>query len=142
MPSAFRDPKNLSEWIELDYFRRSRFLGWLRRRATWVTFGVSVLLVSVALLLPWTSKLYQAGPVSASHAMFNDNCAVCHTENLQTLRRFWPGNASVRAVPDQACTRCHDGPLHNAEQVSTPHCAGCHREHRGQAALARLPDRA
>jgi hypothetical protein len=142
MSSAFRDPKNLSEWIELDYFRRSRFLGWLRRRATWVTLGVSVLLVGGTLLLPWTSKLYQAGPVSTAHAMFNDNCAVCHTESLQTLRRFWPGNASVRAVPDEACLRCHDGPPHNAEQVSAPHCAGCHREHRGREALARLPDSA
>jgi hypothetical protein len=140
MSSAFRDPKNLPDWIELDYFRRSRFLWWLRRRVTWLTLLVCVALAAAAVFLPRTSRLYQAGPVSTAHAMFNNDCAQCHTENFQTARRFWPANESVRAVPDEACTRCHDGPPHHAEQKRSDRCAACHREHRGRVALARLPD--
>jgi hypothetical protein len=139
MPSAFRDPKNLPEWIELDYFRRSRFLWWLRRRVTWLTLLAGVALGAAA-FLPRASRLYQAGPVSTAHAMFNNDCGQCHTENFQTARRFWPVNESVRAVPDDACTRCHDGPPHNGQVKHSDHCAACHREHRGRVALARLPD--
>jgi hypothetical protein len=142
MPSAFREPKNLPQWVELDYYRRP---GWLRRWRWWLT--ALTLLVGTGVLVafawtPWAARTYQAGPVSAAHAFFNDQCGKCHTEAFQTARRFWPFGGVVLSVPDSACLECHrDQPAHHPEQVlEQGHCADCHQEHRGREVLARLPD--
>ena len=50
------------------------------------------------------------------------------------------GDGAVRSVSDQACLQCNDGAVHHDRQVSTQGCASCHREHRGDALLARVPD--
>jgi hypothetical protein len=74
-------------------------------------------------------KAFSNGPVSKAHAIFEQNCSLCHTQ-------------SFSHVPDQACRNCHDGPAHVAEDVAAgrrivePRCAECHTEHRERAALA------
>lgn len=140
MPSAFRDPKSLHEWIELDYYRRPRFLWRWRIWLTWMVLLVCALGVGLAWLIPGAARFSQAGPVSASHRMFNDDCARCHTGNLQTAQRFLPWNSNLRSVPDSACTQCHEGPPHNERQLQHANCASCHREHRGHDQLARVGD--
>jgi hypothetical protein len=143
MPSEFREPKTLPQWIQLDYFRRRRALGWWRSRLTWLVFLGALAIMLVLLTLPWTTTLYQAGPVSEPHSMFNDDCAQCHQESFQTARRLWPFNHDVVAVSNEACSRCHEGALHYPGQTAEAHrCADCHQEHRGRTALARVPDRA
>jgi hypothetical protein len=93
-----------------------------------------------ALALVWATILavkdrdhvYAPGPVSVSHAMFASDCAKCH--------EAW------RDVPDSKCIRCHDGPLHHADQVfhggggAAPRCASCHAEHRGRPLLTAIAD--
>jgi hypothetical protein len=139
MPSAFRDPKSLPEWIELDYYRRVRPLRRLRSLVNWV-----VLLVSVAALagVVWwgNQMIYQAAPVAYAHRMFNNDCKTCHTEAFQTTRRLLPTAAQFRSVPDQACQSCHAGAIHHPQQVRDDHCAACHQEHRGWPSLSRVPD--
>ena len=54
-------------------------------------------------------EFYQAGPVAPAHRMFNDDCGQCHTTPFQSVRRLWPGNASVRSVAAEACLRCQGG---------------------------------
>jgi hypothetical protein len=141
MPSAFRDPKSLSEWIQLDYFRRPRGL---RRWRSWLGWGTLVACAAGVMLvvaLPRGKSAFQAGPVSAAHALFNNDCGQCHWERFQTARRILPvGASSIHAVPNQACEQCHDGPPHNAKQRDEQSCAGCHREHRGRPTLARVTD--
>ncbi len=70
MPSDFRDPKTLPEWIELDYYRRPRLL---RRWRWWLTAGTlavgSVAVVAYA-FAPRASRAYEAGPVSAAHSLW------------------------------------------------------------------------
>lgn len=139
MPSAFRDPKTLAEWIQLDYFRRPRGMRRWRSWTAWATFFACAAAVGAIFFLPRGKTFFQAGPVSSAHAFFNNDCGQCHMESFQTARRLWPG-ANVHAVPDSACVRCHDGPLHNKQQLESQSCADCHREHRGRVALARLPD--
>ena len=39
MPSAFRNPKNLAEWLELDFFRRPRSLGKWKSMLIWLTIA-------------------------------------------------------------------------------------------------------
>jgi hypothetical protein len=140
MPSAFREPKTLAEWIELDYHERPRRMRRVRKILIWTTLLVCAGAVGATALTRRANKFYQAGPLSDAHAMFNDDCAQCHQDNFQTARRFLPWGTSVRAVPDSACVQCHDGPPHHPNQSTTESCAACHREHRGRKALARMPD--
>ncbi len=140
MPSEFRDPKNLANWIELDYFRRPSPLRRWRRWIIWGSLVLPLLVVVAAFAFPGASTLFQAGPVSDAHSMFNEDCQRCHTESFQTVRRFLPWNESVRAVSDQACQQCHEGARHSARQVSEPSCSSCHREHRGRTELVAVRD--
>jgi hypothetical protein len=141
MPSDFRDPKNLPEWIEQDYFRRRRGLWRWRWWLTWGTLLVCAAVMAGTAFSRRARPLYQAGPVVQAHAMFD--CADCHGRHWQTARRFLPWDASATSVPDENCTQCHQGPPHSDPQSDDPvqHCAGCHREHRGRVTLTRLPDR-
>jgi len=71
--------------------------------------------------------MYSAGPVSHAHAVFGSRCELCHV----TRAGFFS-----QQVKDEKCLTCHDGPVHQATQVSTPGCASCHGEHHGAAHLA------
>jgi hypothetical protein len=138
MPSPLRSPKTLSEWFELDYFRRRRLFRGLRRSLIGVAFLASCLTVGWT-LLPGKQTVYQAGPLSTAHALFNQDCGKCHTEAFPTLKRLWTSDAAVRSVPDSACQQCHSGARHH-DCVAPRNCASCHHEHRGQTALARVTD--
>src|SRR5579871_2012089 len=103
MPSAFRDPKSLSDWIQLDYFRRPRSLRRWRGWLGWGTLAATALVVGIVLLLPGGKTAFQAGPVSSAHTLFNDRCGECHTEAFQTARRILPINSgNLHAVPDES----------------------------------------
>jgi hypothetical protein len=139
MLSSQRDPKSAypkfeSGWLELDYFRRPR---WLRGARKYLTGGVCLAAVTLAgvTLLPVTRHVHQAGPVSTAHAAFGHQCGQCHRAAFQPLRRFVSGDDQLRSVSDTECLSCHDGPLHHAE-APTRACATCHREHRGRPSLA------
>jgi hypothetical protein len=144
MPSAFRNQKNLNEWLELDYYQRPRGLRRWRNRLTLLLFVLCAAGVAGAIFLlgSRSARLVQAGPVTSAHSMFNHECEWCHRESFQTAQKFLPGNASMRVVPDEACIQCHDGPPHNLLQNNPDEvrCATCHREHRGRPLLARVPD--
>lgn len=138
MPSPLRNSKTLSEWFELDYFRRHRLFRGLWRSLPGVAFLVSSLAVGWT-LLAGKQTVYQAGPLATAHASFNHDCGKCHTESFPVLNRLWTSSDSVRSVPDSACLQCHAGPLHHP-CVAQPGCASCHQEHRGHPTLARISD--
>lgn len=145
MLSSQPDPNNFSEWNELDYFRRPRALLSWRKSVVRTALVVGPCLGGIFLLLSFTwlpsiQSYYQAGPVAAAHAMFNNDCNQCHTEPWQTAQRFWHQDDRRRSVPDAACLKCHDGPPHHDQQVTAPNCGSCHREHRGQTVLAQVAD--
>src|SRR5437588_3314022 len=157
MPAGSRDPKAFTRWFQLDYFRRPRLL-----RRLYGPILVAVLLLTAAAAAAGVAcvvfkpagprAVFQTTPVSTPHALFADRCEVCHTEDraFQTAWRFWPGAAQVSSVGDAACLQCHAAGLHNANQTDFVHktdaggqsqgCTRCHREHRGDDSLARLPD--
>lgn len=138
MPSAFRTPRSLVAWFELDYFRRrTLFRGW---------WGGLPLLVGVASvlglgLIVWTGgrRTFQAGPLAAPHSMFNDRCELCHDNRFGTLSRLWSGD-SAGSISDERCLSCHAG-SHHSQHAEMGRCVGCHKEHRGHEALARIDDR-
>jgi hypothetical protein len=136
MPSPLRSPKTLPDWFELDYFRRRRLFRGLWRPLLWGAVVAAVVGVGWTLLPGWQTA-YEAGPLSTAHALFNHDCARCHTGAFSAVGRLW--GEDTRSVPDEACRNCHAGPDHHAEARGL-HCAECHREHNGQALLARVAD--
>lgn len=120
-----RTTKLLAKRIDLQYFtKRHGFRRW--------RFLLSIALPVIAGV--WllgeraigNQKVYTSGPLSSAHAVFGAQCAVCHVRQ-----------ADFRAhVPDKACLKCHDAPVHNARQTFTPECTSCHIEHQGRMQLA------
>src|SRR5215472_15759267 len=132
MPRPPRTTKTRAQRIPLDYFKHpTPFRRWM--------FWLSIVLPILALLWPflkWArgkADLYSPGSVSSAHAVFGLNCNACHVSKTDTFRR---------AVTDQACLACHDGPIHQQEQTFTPTCSSCHVEHQGAVRLARTADSA
>src|SRR5690349_13889132 len=129
MPSAFRNSKNLAEWLELDFFRRPRSLSRWKSMLIWLAFVALLAGAAAAYFIPGSTRWLQAGPVSAAHTYIANDCAQCHTDLLQTPKRFVRWDSNVRAVSNEACSKCHEGPPHNDKQLVELDCATCHREH-------------
>ncbi len=139
MSSPLRDNKSLSDWIELDYFRRPRRLRRIRRALSLLGLILGLFLLAV-LLWPTAHVVHQAGPLASAHTMFSNDCQQCHVESFKPAQRLLQFDPGIRAVSDDACKRCHDGPVHHETQAREPACASCHREHRGKVLLAKVPD--
>jgi predicted CXXCH cytochrome family protein len=137
MPSLC-DPKALTDTLELDYVDRPRPLGLWLRRGIWSAGGLALLCVAW-MLWPIHHTALQAGPLSTPHAIFNQDCAKCHTEAFATATRLMPGEHGYYSTPDRACLQCHPAPDHNPD-VKVEKCASCHKEHRGHQLLARSSD--
>ena len=139
MPSPLRDPKTLAQWIELDYFKRSRKLRRVRRVAIWSALALSVIAVTALALTPGNQHIYQPGPLARAHAIFTDDCKACHDKSFGATMRLIPGHGDGGSVSDHACEVCHLGTKHVSGQVNPP-CAICHREHLGLIKLAEVKD--
>ena len=72
-------------------------------------------------------KVYSSGPLAASHAVFTQQCSLCHVTRA---------GAFFKEVSDEACLTCHDAPVHHANQTFTPPCSSCHVEHKGSIHLS------
>jgi hypothetical protein len=123
-----RTTKKLAQRIDLNYFKRPTPL----KRAK---FWLSLLLPLLALV--WIaeraifkdSRVYSSGRLSASHAVLEKECGVCHVQKAGVL--------SAKAA-DSACLDCHDGPIHHELSLFGKKelaCAECHTEHRGRVNL-------
>lgn len=135
MPGRKRTAKSLGTRHDLGYFKK------------WTPFRRWRMLLSVAvpaLVLGWLAiqavrghhVVYSAGPLSAAHSVFGNQCALCHLPEVNGLRR-----AGFRKhVTDEACLSCHEAPAHHASQPFTPSCGSCHVEHTGERLIARVGD--
>ncbi len=129
MSERTRTTQKLAQRIDRDYFkRRFPMPAWRWRLSLLLpVFGV--------LWLGWHAlardeRVYTSGPITPSHSMFAAKCIVCHASN----------GGFTKAVHDQACSACHDGPVHNVQQTSNPACASCHIEHNGDVHLKNISD--
>jgi hypothetical protein len=156
-----RTAKAVASRIDLNYFNR-----WHPLRGTRMVLSV---LVGAGALLWWgiygtrgKTALYNPGPVSHAHAMFEQSCTVCHDADGK--------GGFFKSVSDNACRQCHDGSVHAATQTqfislapgsgsgggggggnagsahpgserwSSTNCTHCHMEHRGEPALKGIAD--
>ena len=140
-----RKTKTVAKRIDLSYIKQPSPMRSLRR-----VLVIACALVAVAwggwAMLAQGERLYNPGPVAASHAMFENNCAACH----QGADGKGKGNF-LKTVSDAACLRCHDGAIHSDKQISlvslaggkpamSSNCTTCHVEHKGHDALAGTSD--
>jgi hypothetical protein len=134
--------------IALQYFtRRHPF----RRWKLILSIGAPAVAASWLLLAAARDdqRIYNAGPVSTAHAMFESECRLCHGPGLApgapvtqtTLAAAAAAPAGFfLSVSDTACKTCHAGPGHNAKS-DAPACGSCHIEHVGRARLVQVADR-
>ncbi len=163
--SAHRSSRELSGRVEIEFHKRPNPI----KRAAWWT-ALAAVLVSLAWLGYTTSRgqtaIYQGGDISTAHAMFENDCAKCHSlsNNLLTgsnfasanltegtwapLRRLIGLDDEIHSVSNANCNICHVGTIHHSNQ-SPKHgdgagelsCAICHREHEGDISLAAIADK-
>jgi len=97
-----------------------------KKRLTWwglgfiVGGGIVLLLlgeISLGKKVWHASILLSPGEVTPAHQFIAHKCAQCHADT-------W------RVPSSRACTTCHTGLVHQANQLFTPECVSCHREHR------------
>src|SRR5271166_7203935 len=125
-----RSAKKLAQRIDLQYFKKLH--GFRRWR---LALSVALPLVAVGWLLAekvaGRHAIYSSGPVSSAHAVFGQNCQLCH------LR----GESFGANVEDKACLACHNAPVHNAKQTFTPACSSCTWNTRVSSKWRRRPTR-
>lgn len=124
-----RTAKTLAKRIDLQYFTRlSPFRRWR------LILSVALPLIAAGWIfgknLLHREHIYSAGPMSTAHAVFGDQCALCHVK----------GASYSATVSDNRCLSCHNAPAHTPRQTFTPACSSCHVEHRGRQRLAATAD--
>ena len=139
MASRQQSTKIRAKRIGLSYFKEPH---WFRRWkfilsvAAPVVAGLWLLVVAVQ----GNQRVYNAGPVSTAHAMFEKDCRSVTGRDrpraARSPRRHLESKLLAERL-DRACQTCHAGPRHNSEEAFTPRCATCHVEHFGRARLAR-----
>jgi len=122
-----RTTKKLARRIDLQYFARPHPF---RRWRFWLSVTIPALAVGWLLTqrVQGGQKAYSSGPLAQAHAVFTEQCGLCHVTRA---------GAFFKEASDEACLACHDGPAHHNNQRFTPHCSSCHLEHRGAARLSR-----
>jgi hypothetical protein len=125
-----RTTKKLARRIDLQYFRRPHAF---RRWRFWLSVAVPVLALGWLLTqrAQGGQRVYSSGQLSPSHAVFTQQCGLCHVTRA---------GAFFKAVSDQACLTCHDGPVHHSSQIFSPTCSACHVEHKGVQRLSATSD--
>ena len=127
--SRIIDTKGTAQRLDLRYLEKpNRFID-LRKKLTWIAP-----LVAAVAAIPFLTgigplnKVFSNGPISKPHAIFEQNCQLCHAK-------------AFSKVADASCIKCHDGPAHPAKLVDTGkqnrdvRCATCHLEHKGSTNL-------
>jgi len=133
--------KTRVERIPLTYYRRGDPLD--RTKTVLTVLAVLGFGAWAAFGLVADPKQHSPGQVASVHAMWNTQCAACHTP-------FEPTSGDSLALFGESkrhgivqCTQCHVGGAHhdNFEFAKENACASCHHEHRGlDAKLAVVAD--
>ena len=125
MASRPQSTKIRAKRIALSYFKEPHpFRRWkfILSVAAPVVAGLWLLVVAVQ----GNQRVYNAGPVSTAHAMFEKDCTVCHGPGPAEggpLTLAAAGNAHYWLnVSDRACQACHAGPRHATDEAFTPRC--------------------
>ncbi len=127
-----RTTKTLAKRIDLQYFAHPHPF---RRLRFWLSVAVPVIALAwfITQRAQGGQKVYSSGELSHAHAVFTQQCTLCHVSQA---------GAFTTRVTDKACLACHDAPTHHANQTFTPACTTCHAEHKGVMRLQETADAA
>ena len=127
-----RTTKKLAKRIDMQYFAHPHPF---RRWRFWLSAAIPLLALGwfITQRAQGGQKVYSSGPLSHAHAVFTQQCALCHVKQA---------GAFSAQVTDKACLTCHDAPVHHVNQTFTPQCSACHVEHKGAALLQATSDAA
>ena len=80
-----------------------------------------------------TVRHFSPGPLAKVHAMWDQQCEVCHSSFVPTNSTAWTGDPHAS---DKLCEACHKVPDHAANQIAAEveGCAACHTDHHGRNA--------
>lgn len=132
MPKQEKRTKQIAQRIDPGYYKKPHPM----RRWRFLLTAVLCLIAAGwvgASVLTGQRGAYTNGPISPGHALFEMDCALCHTE------AFGP-------VYDSSCIACHTAGSHVGLHRTwpgidrDPSCATCHAEHRGQDGLVQVAD--
>src|SRR5688572_10597338 len=116
-----RTGKAVARRIDLSYHKRPHPMRVVRRALIIVALVVTVAWVVIAMAVRG-QRIYNPGPVAPSHAMFENNCAVCHDgghagQNVATTApATQPSGGFFKTVSDAARLRCHNADVHAPTQ--------------------------
>ncbi len=149
-----RDFRPLSERFELPYVRRKHFADrWTGRLGLLAAVIVAGTTAALAFKGARDDRAYTAGPLTAAHDMFAQDCQKCHESSEKS---GWRGY--FQPASDRLCLDCHNSQatIHADNQIAifaggampghpdirlSSNCAACHIEHRGRYAnLSEVPD--
>ncbi len=139
-----RSSRELASRIEIEFQKHpNRF-----RRATWCTALAAAIAAAAWLSVEakrGERRIYEAGPITTPHQMFENDCSKCHV-TWSPLTRLVTLKDEVASVDSQKCEACHAGSLHHGNQIPVHgndalSCGLCHREHEGDKSLAWIEDR-
>ena len=99
-----RTTKKLAKRIDLQYFARPHPF---RRWRFWLSVAVPVIALGwfITQRAQGGQKVYSSGQLSHAHAVFTEQCTLCHDAQAGLFTAH---------VTDRACLTCHDAPLHHA----------------------------
>lgn len=155
--------RELASRVEIEFHKKPNWF----KRITWISALVASIVAAVWILnegRAGNTRIYEAGEVSTPHRMFEQDCTKCHslddpivaptqTESSSEgtwapVKRLLTMNDGVHSVSNANCQACHIGPDHrwnqnpiHGDEPEELSCAKCHREHEGDAMLARVADR-
>jgi hypothetical protein len=148
MANPRRTQKQISERYQpnLTLYRRIRASRWVR-----VVVSAILCAGAVAVVLFYDRRgpqtFFTAGPISAAHATFGNDCRKCHEgistqPNSDSPRRLMQvmRDRFNRGIPlepiDRRCETCHEQhTLHQPNVIKNRSCSVCHQEHKGAASL-------
>ncbi len=138
-----RTGKSVAKRIDIRYITRRHALRRWKLIAALAAAGAAAAWLAYA-AIRGDNRIYAAGPVSKAHASIENDCASCHEESWQPVRRLLLLDSRIRSIADTTCSnvKCHEVPAHQAEEKKekVPACANCHREHRGLPSLSQVAD--
>lgn len=139
-----RSSRELSGRVEIKFHQHPNRL----RRLTWQLALAAGVLTAAWLIYEASAgdhRIYEAGPLTTPHKMFEADCSKCHNTWQPVVRLVKLDFANeISSVESYKCMACHKGPTHHINQVPAAEslqCAECHREHRGEEQLAWVDDR-
>ncbi|MEI6235288.1 MAG: hypothetical protein WCT04_19690 [Planctomycetota bacterium] len=154
-----KQQKYRAQRIDHDYHKKPHaWRTWMRI----LTFVLPIAAIGALVVLTFVKNerhIYEPGPVSSRHIWFSHRCDDCHESK----------GGKLGEVTNAKCSKCHDGSIHNPNQVcpggeklirnetfspsgfgkltgtrkvelQEPRCASCHTEHKGNQQLVAMSD--